>query len=261
LLTLAEALDACARGLGVALLQQSLEGLVLAKAYAEDGCFRLSDLKQAHNTGGEPGGWWLRCVIELGERGYIALHVLRIACGLGLLGFGHSLVVLPALFATALLFARQRDHFNGGSDAMTAVLLVSLSAACYPALGSAALAYVAAQVTLSYVVAGVAKLRNSEWQSGLALARFLQLERYAVPVLAERAFQSPLALPWLRGVTVTLPLLECAFPCVYLGGVVTQAILGLGLTFHLAVACLLGLNRFWPAWLAAYPAVSYFAGG
>jgi hypothetical protein len=246
--------------LGVALVQQSLEGLVLVKAYAANGCFRLTDLKQAQAAGVEPGGLWLRGVLQLGEGGYVALHALRVACGVALLCFGHSVWVLPALFATALLFARQRDHFNGGSDAMTAVLLLSLSVACYPPARAAALAYVAAQATLSYVVAGLAKLRNPAWRSGLALTQFALLERYAVPRVAQRILGGASVQPWLRWVTAALPVLECAFPCVYLGGALTEVALSLALLFHLGVAWLLGLNRFWPAWLATYPAVLYFAG-
>jgi hypothetical protein len=139
--------------------------------------------------------------------------------------------------------ARFRGSYNGGSDAMTLVVLLGLALARSfdPRLG---LAYIAAQLVLSYFVAGVFKLRDPSWRDGSALAALLSAPQYR---------DTPLRLPRMAGYAVLG--FECAFPLALLDVQLTWAFALLGLAFHVLNARVLGLNRFLWTWLAAYPAL------
>ena len=53
-------------------------------------------------------------------------------------------------------------------------------------------------------------------------------------------------------------LFEMLFPLALLGAAYLQAALILAALFHLASACLFGLNRFLWIWLASYPCLIWF---
>jgi hypothetical protein len=172
----------------------------------------------------------------------------------------------PALlFATVLLVSlRFRGSYNGGSDAMTRVVLLGLTVArCQdspPAAqrwGALGLGYIAAQLVLSYWVAGVAKLRHASWRDGRALTSLIQVRQYVVPALLTRLLSAPARA---RPLSWGLIAFECAFPITLLSGArAAPLMLALGATFHVAIALGLGLNRFLWAWLSAYPALWFWS--
>lgn len=140
---------------------------------------------------------------------------------------------------------RFRGSYNGGSDAMTLVVLLGLALArtFSPQLG---LAYIAAQLVLSYFLAGLFKLRDPGWRNGSALPAMLGAPQYR---------SRPLRLPCARAAGYAVIAFECAFPLALLDARLTWAFAGAGCVFHLLNARVLGLNRFLWAWLAAYPAL------
>ncbi|HEX6242873.1 MAG TPA: HTTM domain-containing protein, partial [Polyangiales bacterium] len=164
----------------------------------------------------------------------------------------------PLLLALALgqlaLVLRLRGPFNGGSDSLSLLSLICLGVASSVVPGSLlyllALGYLVAQLTLSYFVAGVAKLAQRSWREGAALARFAALPKYGVPARAQA---------WLahssggRLASWSVLLFECSFPLALLGPRVALAYLSVGALFHLLNAALFGLNRFLWAWVALYP--------
>lgn len=157
--------------------------------------------------------------------------------------------VLPwlALVLALLQAARFRGNFNGGSDAMTLVVLLGLAVG-RTFSASAGLGYIAAQLVLSYFLAGCWKLRERAWREGSALDRLLALPQYR---------STPLLLPASRWLGYGVIAFECAFPLSLFGLALPFA--ALGLTFHAVNARVLGLNRFLWAWLAAYPALFYWS--
>jgi hypothetical protein len=120
-----------------------------------------------------------------------------------------------------------------------------------------ALWFIGAQSCLSYVAAGIAKLASAEWRSGQAIAGIMRTEMYGNAWLHRLATSRPglgRALAW------AVMLFESLFPVALVGPIeLTAALLGAGLTFHLANAGFMGLNLFFFAFVAAYPAVLFLA--
>lgn len=171
------------------------------------------------------------------------------------------LPVCLGLLAQALAALRRFDGpYNGGSDRMSFLCLICLTAAHgLPTQGGRelALAYLAAQLTLSYALAGWVKLVNPDWRSGVALCDVFRFSAYPVArnlrALADRP-RLLAAAGW--GVM----LFEALFPLAFLHPGALAAALVCAAAFHLANAALFGLNRFFWAWLAAYPALIWLQG-
>jgi hypothetical protein len=236
--------------LALSLALQSFEILRLRPAYADSGIWRWSTLRKE-------GGWLSRLLTPLlAMPGFHILVGLQLLCAVALFSFPHGALV-AVLFATALLICiRWRGTVNGGSDFMTLQVLMCLGIACTAGrqgvVAKYALTYVAVQLTLSYFVAGVAKAREKSWWTGEALREHLSFRVYGVP---------PVVGGWLRlpGVAAlaswTVMAFELGFPVVWLRPELLWPALYAAAFFHLANAYVLGLNRFFWAWLAAYPAL------
>lgn len=205
--------------LGFALLQQSLEHM-------------------AH----QPGDRLLFAV-----RGIVSLALM--------VGIAPS-VAAPLLLAIGvMLLVRYDGPYNGGSDRMSLLVLICLTGAhLAPTLywQQVVFAYLAAQLVLSYALSGGVKIVNADWRTGVALQDVFLFSTYPVSE-AHRGWAQHRTVLFAASWAVIL--FELAFPLALL----TQTTLILGLTiaalFHLANACLFGLNRFVWAWLAAYPSI------
>jgi hypothetical protein len=112
--------------------------------------------------------------------------------------------------------------------------------------------YLGAQLTLSYFISGWVKIVNPDWRAGIALQQVFRFSAYPVSEGLRRWADRPQVL---RIMSWAVMLFELAFPLT----LVSQASLAAGLTvaalFHLANACLFGLNRFFWTWVATYPAI------
>ena len=161
------------------------------------------------------------------SRSFQALLWLRLVASLALFFGAPPALIWVLLFTTVYTAVRFGGTLNGGSDYMT---VVALSSRLIP-WGDT---YLAVQLTLSYFVAGIVKVRQKEWRTGRALTTLTGLPGWmAWPVL----------------------LWECTFPLAWFGHGLCVAYLTVGVIFHLANAKVLGLNRFFWIWLAAYPSL------
>lgn len=186
-----------------------------------------------------------------GARATVVTCALLVATGIALLvGAPPPVAALGALCVLAIAI-RFRGTFNGGSDSMLLYVLIALA---LPARYGLALA--AGQLTLSYVLAGFAKLGDPTWRTGTALAILVDLAQYAVPRPIARLLAGPLG----RSAAFVMLAFECTFPLAFLHSTACWVYLGVGAAFHVANAVAFGLNRFLWTWLAAYPAVIYWAG-
>lgn len=244
---------------GLALALQTVELLQLRRAWSDDGVWRWALLAPEHRPLFGPLRWLLERLLP--ERPFGVLLALRLLAALALVagaGRGFAPFLLVSQVAIGVRF---RGTFNGGSDTMSVVLLVALSLAQLLPAGDAAqkaaLLYVGVQVTLSYFLAGLAKLQNADWRSGRALASFVRDGDYGAPRWLVRALEGRgrvLVLSWcVLG-------FECGFPLAWLGPRAGAAFMGLGLCFHVGTWLLFGLNRFVFAWAAAYPALWWCCG-
>jgi hypothetical protein len=153
---------------------------------------------------------------------------------------------------------RFRGTYNGGSDAMLIVVVLALGIArSAPGPGGAAagLAYAAAQLVLSYFIAGIAKLREPAWRAGAALPALVRLPHYRAPRWAIAMLSRPVIARWASRAILAF---ECGIPLAFAHPAACTALLAVGAAFHLGNAIVFGLDRFLWTWLAAYPALIYW---
>lgn len=239
------ALELSARLLAVLALVQAYEFYRLDYATADRGIWRWRDLE--HELG-RPFGWLLS------ERSFFFLNLFRALVAFDVLFTAnwHSVFILFLIHVLTLL--RWLGTFNGGSDYMNLLLLwlVSLGLWRKGTMAEVCVYYMAFQLCLSYFKAGWIKLRNVHWRQGRTLPAFLGSNIY------ERS-------PWLEGLMAyrglaffaswTIILFEVTFPAAILNAHLSLVYMASGLAFHAGNAYVFGLNRFFFAWLAAYPAI------
>lgn len=244
--------------IAVAITLQTIEMLQLRKAWDDNGVWRwetiegtLSDLPS-----------WIRAIAGtlLRASGFRWLLAARLVCSATLFVYPHPFphpILVCVLFATTLLISiRWGGTFNGGSDAMTIVVLTGLLIATAlrnnSAATVAALWYIALQACLSYFNAGWVKIKKKSWRSGKALEEFLRFTNYGAPVSAKEALmRRPAAASW------AVMVFECAFPLAFLNSSLALVFTAIGFAFHLTNWSIFGLNRFVFAWAATYPALLY----
>lgn len=187
------------------------------------------------------------------------LFVPRLLLCLPLL-FG--LQTVPALLGLALISLFQLNRFqgpyNGGSDKMSLLILwCLLGAKLAPSLfwQEVIFGYLAFQLTLSYFISGRVKLVNPEWRSGRALQDVFAFSAYPVSESLRGLAKRPKLLWVMSWLVIGF---ELIFPLALLHPATLIAALMIGASFHLANACLFGLNRFLWIWIAAYPALIWF---
>ena len=191
-----------------------------------------------------------------GSRVATGLMALR---GLGaaalLAGWGQPVVLLALCTQGVAMLHRFGGPYNGGSDRMGLLVLVCLTLSHWLPAGraqEAALGYLGVQVVLSYFISGQVKIVNPDWRSGRALAEVFRFSAYPVSDDLRRLADRPRLL-W--GASWAVMGLELAFPLALLDRWALIVALGMAAAFHVANACLFGLNRFVWVWIASYPAI------
>ncbi len=119
-------------------------------------------------------------------------------------------------------------------------------------LSEAAFGYLGIQVILSYFIYGQVKIANPEWRSGHALRDVFSFSAYPVAESLRGLAERPRLL-WLASWAVML--FEVLFPFSFLNATLLIAALIVAAAFHVANACLFGLNRFVWFWIASYPSI------
>jgi hypothetical protein len=173
--------------------------------------------------------------------------------------------VVGACAAALVVAARMLMHArtqlgNDGSDQMTLVVLMSTLVG-WLTIGTeiavVAVCYAALQLMLSYVAAGVAKLGSRTWRDGSALPAILNTVGLGRPALSRFLRPRPrlsMTLSW--GVIG----FECLAPAwLLLGPSGAGALIVLGCGFHASIAYTMGLNTFFWAFTATYPALVVLA--
>jgi hypothetical protein len=188
------------------------------------------------------------------------LHLwLRLVAALVLGLQGATLPLIGFLFVgNLLILIRWRGAFNGGSDFMTLVVLTGLLIAqVVGAFGNVALGwqagfwYIAIQAITSYFMSGAVKLLRSEWRNGSAMTIFLNGAIYG-PLSASHPLRNQaLAMLGSWGFIVW----EILFPFSLLDPRLAAVFCAVAALFHFLVFWFFGLNRFFWAWMCAFPAI------
>jgi hypothetical protein len=169
-----------------------------------------------------------------------------------------SFVPLIAAAAALQLMLMKRHHLTiDGSDQMTLVVLV---ACLIGRIGAdavatwAAVSFLAAEVSLAYLVAGVSKATSAYWRSGQAFAMIAQTRMYGQPAAARVVNR----LPWAgHAASYAVICWESLFVLSLTAPPAVVAVLFvLGVGFHAGCGLVMGLNRFMWAFVASYPAAA-----
>ena len=231
------------RILGVGLLIQSVELILTRRIYGNDGAL---------------AGWGDVSGL-LALRSGLALW-LMIAPG-GVSAVVNVVLLATLLVSSAWLTLRSRGPVCGGSDSMFFQVQLGLFVAALgfvtPLLTKLGLGWIAAQSVLSYFLAGLGKIQNAGWRNGVALQHLFASNGPYVLWHGVRRLATSQPICVLLGWSVVL--FELAFPVLLVLPVAGKlAFIMAALTFHLANAVVLGLNRFVWAWAATYPALLHF---
>lgn len=194
------------------------------------------------------------------EKIFLCLLVASLFSSVAMLLHPHFIFLGLMLFSTTLTALRWQGSFNGGSDNMTfLVLMILLLVFCLPshaALTTILLEYLAFQTSLSFFISGLVKLRNPRWRSGIALKAILESSIYPVPHFLR---QMPKSDSVFRAVSNLLIIFELSFPLALFHPDLALIFIFLALGFQLLNVYVLGLNRFFWAWAAAFPSVYFFS--
>jgi len=170
-----------------------------------------------------------------------------------------SIRVAPLLIVFIFYILHSVRNFYG-SDGADQMNIVVFSAAfvnsVFPECGLASRSaewFVFAQLNLSYLIAGIAKLSCHEWRSGKAIAGIMATEMYGSGRISKCLKRSPMAAVVLCWAVI---IFECTFPfALWVSREAMISLFVLGILFHAGCAVIMGLNGFAWAFLATYPTV------
>ncbi|HEV2371110.1 MAG TPA: alpha/beta fold hydrolase [Streptosporangiaceae bacterium] len=200
--------------------------------------------------------------------GVLGVHAFRGAAAARLLLDGRDARPRPLLsagLAVASVGVHARSGYGlDGSDHMSTLNSVVLALArLFPddaEAREACLWFIVSQACLSYTVSGLVKVASPVWRSGEALPGVLRTETYGDRRFHDFLKKRPVLSKWVsRGMVAgetLFPLVVGAAP----SPAVTRAHLAAGGVFHAANARFMGLNRFFWAFVATYPALGAAVG-
>jgi hypothetical protein len=170
-----------------------------------------------------------------------------------------GLAVLVILGARMLLYLRSNFGLDG-CDQMILVVCSGLGVALLipgRVAQTIALDYIAAQLLLSYAVAGVAKAVSPVWRSGRAITGIMSTVDFGVPRFGTFLRNNPILA---RALCWSVIGFECGAAVAIVAGTPGAiVIIACGLLFHISVALFMGLNLFPWVFAATYPALLLLA--
>lgn len=247
-------------GMGALAIVTSLEHLATRDRFADDGLLSWKVSKLYVQTG-KVFAPVMKRLVKPPYFQYLLFGRIATAVALVVLAvFGQiSIHLLVLLFVTNIALTYR---FLGGLTGTFQVSMITLPALIiavwFPA-GSiardAAIVFIAAQIVLSYFVAGFSKLISREWQDGTALGSIFSTEMYG----NSSVYRLLTRFPRLQVIGAWIVIgFEVGFPIVLLGNEhVTLVVLGMGVLFHAFNAAFMGLNNFLIGFPATYPAIIY----
>jgi hypothetical protein len=252
------ALDITARLASGASLVASLEMIAVRREFRAAGAFNLKGIASLYSSSPKRFAWI--------DRHVTAVLVIVAASSAAVLALGpYSMAGRVAIVACLLgrTLVRWRRFLGGdGAEQITTLCLAAATLAVFPMPShgriNLAVAFIAAQATLSYVTAGIAKVTSPVWRGGDALPTIMATDVHGHPTAAA-ALQRWRPVATLLGWIVII--FECGFPLFVAGPpALAFGALATGLAFHVACAFTMGLNNFLVAFPATYPCV-LVAGG
>lgn len=259
------ALQALQFGAGLLMAITAAEMLLKFQVFAKSGLLSWELGRRASHVYNRP---FLRKIGDFlyDERRFRALFLIRFMLGTGMLVCSILGILFPPLMAAALLSSllvlfRSGPGHDGSFQLRLLMQFVLFTCSISP-LDSLAfrigLYFLSTQLVLSYLLAGIAKLRGATWRDGTALISIFGTvyhgSAWAYKLLNTRRKLS-LALSWF------VIGFEVLFPLILIGnGELLIVFLIVTTLFHLSTSFLMGLNGFFFSFAAAYPALIYSLG-
>lgn len=189
--------------------------------------------------------------------------VLRLLAALFLLvnrrGKTARTAATAAVATSCVLLSVRSPYGLDGADQMTAITFMTvLIARLRPGsvlVQKVCLWFLALQSGLSYITAGVAKVFGSMWYDGTAMTGIMGTNQYGHQTVGKFLQKHPKLTKW-SGRAVTF--WESIFPVVlFIPRPFSDIFVWSGACFHLGIALAMGLNDFFWAFVATYPAVLF----
>jgi hypothetical protein len=238
-----------------------VEFLVSPRQLSDEGLisWRVGSLRTPWLTGRlvrQPFEWLLRYPVVL------AIVLCQVAFALLVIITPASVAASPWLVAPivacfGLLFLRSSYGLDGADQLVWIIFVGLLPVTLVPSstTQSAWLWFVSIQVSLAYGVAGVAKASARGWRDGSFLVGIVGTQIYGRPALARFLADRPTLV---KAHARLLILWECCFLAILVLPLPIVVVwLAAGLAFHAVNAYAMGLNTFFWAFIAAYPAVVF----
>ena len=249
-----ETLLLVARLLGIAVMLQSLEFIKMKESISEKGIWRWSELRSDYIF--LPQKLLQALDWIMAEKHFMEMMTIRFYTALLAIIYPHFILIFLFLFiSTFLITLRWRGSFNGGSDYLTLITLLCLCIGfIHPLLAKAVLWYISLQVTSSYFLAGLYKIKEQKWRLGTSIYGFASSPNYKTPSFIVEKSKDP---NWAKAMAWSVMIFELSFPLVFTFPLLTNFFLLAGVVFHLVNFLAFGLNRFFWVWCASYPALWY----
>jgi hypothetical protein len=156
------------------------------------------------------------------------------------------LLILAIAFIHLIICIRFRGIFNGGSDMMVFIIASGLIIG-----GKIGLIYISIHTCYSYFKAGIAKILQPSWRSGIAINQFLRISLYSnIRKLDPHKYLSRILSYSVLG-------FELIIPIIFFYPKIGPIYFATAIAFHFINFLVFGLNRFLWIWLSAWPAVIY----
>lgn len=231
--------------------------------YSRNGFFSWKIIRLDINTitGDSPVGNVLDSLLD--TKGFIKLILIKLTCLIFLVvatPYSFLFTFASGILVLCMLLIQFRSMYGGdGSDQMSLILAVSiffgLSMVSSPAIQKYCFYFIGLQSCLAYSTSGVAKILSKKWRNGEAVYEIFNTGSYgnkAISHLLKNRKFINLFLCW------TVIIMEIIFPlCLIAPVYVSFAILLWGFTFHLLNVAIMGLNSFFWAFTATYPAIIF----
>lgn len=244
-------------------LIRNVEYFYLLNEFKEGGIFSWSNLKLRKSRLNDIISKYCSFIFDF--QMFVALLSLSSCAFISLLfliGGKHDLilVLMSFLFIVNLIFSYRNILGGDGSDHLLNLLFVVIFIMTVfdsnKNVKQYSIYFVAAQSMLAYFTSGLVKLVSPEWRSGKALYGIFNTETYGNATVSGFLKTAPNEISLILSWTVIA--METMFPLVILLPTnLSLFFLVWGIIFHVINAVLMGLNRFFWAFLATYPSIIF----
>ncbi len=252
-------------GAGLAMTVSAVEILVRFQVYAKSGILSWDLVRRYKQINDRPffrrmGDFFYH------DRRFLVLFGIRLGLGLGLVGCGIWGLLYPPLLVAALLSSLLVLYRAGpgqdGSFQLRVLILCVLFTCSISSWDSPpfriGLYFLSAQLILSYLFAGTAKLRGKTWRDGTGLIGICGTKYHGVEWVYKVLSGRQRLTKFLSWFVIAF---EVLFPLVITGnGWLVAGFLAVTTLFHLSTSFLMGLNGFLLSFAAAYPTLIFCLG-